>query len=162
MPRRRAKDVLVETLSDETVVYDTKRHKAHCLNEVASLVWSRCDGRTTVAATAQALRDELGLPADERLVRSTVVQLERLGLLEVDSPRPTVSGGPRTRRELARLLAFYGISTTLIVTIAAPPAAAAASCLANGQVCMRSGVVLGKCCAPLTCSQVMGNRIKCR
>src|SRR5438132_4517564 len=129
LPRRGAKGLLVETLTDETVVYDTKRHKAHCLGRTASLVWSRCDGRTTVAAMAEVLRDALGVPADERLVRLTLGQLERLGLLQDDSPGPAADGVPRSRRELARRLAGYGISTALIVTIASPTAAAAGSCL---------------------------------
>src|SRR5947209_6373369 len=102
LPSRRAKGLLVEALADETVVYDTARHEAHCLSPVAALVWSRCDGRTTVSAMAEALRDALGVPADEALVRLTLGQLERLGLLQGDSPGPAAGDVPRTRRELIR------------------------------------------------------------
>lgn len=160
-PARRANGLLVEALADETIVYDTRSHEAHCLGPTASLVWSLCDGRTTVAAMAGALRDGLGIAADERLVRLTLGQLERLGLLERDSPGPAAADVPRSRRELARLVAAYGIPA-LVMTIASPKPAAAASCLAAGQDCVRKGVVLGRCCTGLSCSQTHGNAISCQ
>ncbi len=49
MPRARQDELVVEELSDETLVYDLKRHKANCLNRTAALVWQDCDGQTSVA-----------------------------------------------------------------------------------------------------------------
>ena len=45
----------VERLAGETLVYDLRRHRAHCLNPAATLVWRCCDGRTTVASAAARL-----------------------------------------------------------------------------------------------------------
>ena len=55
MPRARQDELVVEELPDETLVYDLKRHEAHCLNRTSALAWRRCDGRTTVAEVAVLL-----------------------------------------------------------------------------------------------------------
>src|SRR6516225_4369959 len=52
LPHRREKELLIEQLPGETVIYDTSNQKAHCLNPVASLVWQHCDGRTCVEELA--------------------------------------------------------------------------------------------------------------
>ena len=39
LPMRRETDILIEELPTETLVYDTKRHKVHCLNKTAALLW---------------------------------------------------------------------------------------------------------------------------
>ena len=65
MPRARQDELIVEELQDETLVYDLKRHKAHCLNRTSALVWRRCDGRTTVAEVAALRERELKIPADQ-------------------------------------------------------------------------------------------------
>ena len=58
LPCRREKDLIVRQLSDETLVYDLKRDKAHCLNPTAAAVWRHCDGRTSVSQLAALLRRE--------------------------------------------------------------------------------------------------------
>ena len=77
MPQARTTDLLIEVLRDETLVYDLRRHRAHCLNRAAALVWKHCDGRTTVAATATILDEALRLSAGEALVRTGLDQLTR-------------------------------------------------------------------------------------
>jgi hypothetical protein len=44
-PRARAENLTVRVLGDETLVYDQERHKAHCLNATAALVWRHCNGK---------------------------------------------------------------------------------------------------------------------
>ena len=68
-PETARDEVLIEALGDELVVYDLVRHRAHCLNKSAALVWRHCDGKTTIAELAKLLQKELGLPdLDEDLV----------------------------------------------------------------------------------------------
>ena len=71
-PRARQEDLVIEGLSGETLVYDMRTHKAHCLNPTAALVWSHCDGRATVGEMANALENELSMP-----VRAEVVWVAR-------------------------------------------------------------------------------------
>ncbi len=152
LPMRREKGLLTEQLPDETIVYDTTNHKIHCLNTIARLVWRHCDGRTSEAEMAAILGTELGVPADETLVRVTLEQLAETGLTEV--PRNSRTGV--SRREAARCLARLGLgaAAALVVTIAAPSAAQAASAICSnfnaiscplGNQCTKSGGGPGTC-----------------
>ncbi len=42
MPRARQDELVVKELPDETLAYDLKRHKAHCLTRTAAQEWQHC------------------------------------------------------------------------------------------------------------------------
>ena len=69
IPRARQDELVVEELPDETLLYDLKSHKASCLNRTAALVWSHCDGQTSVAEMATMLERQLKIPTDGRWCR---------------------------------------------------------------------------------------------
>ncbi len=129
MPRARQDELVVEELQDETLVYDLKSHKAHCLNRSVALVWRRCDGRTSVADVAALLKKELEIPADEAVVW---MALDRLGRAQLLS-EPVTLPADRTqysRRQVLRTLGrVAGISLLLpvIESIVSPRAAMAAT-----------------------------------
>ena len=78
----------MEPVGGETLVYDLERHRAHCLNPTAALVWSACDGRRDAAAIARAIAGEVP-EASVELVQVALVKLQ--SMLE----RPTtVSDAP--------------------------------------------------------------------
>jgi hypothetical protein len=143
--QRRTEALLVEELPTETVIYDTAGREAHCLDRVAAFVWNHCDGRTSPAELARLLRADLGLAADERMVRRMLEQLEALHLLGERPARP--AGAVRTsRRTAARQLALMGLGGT-VLTIAVPPPAAAASicngCATGHAWCIPTGTCSG-------------------
>ena len=146
-PRARTDDLLVQDLPDETLVYDLARHRAHCLNRTAALVWRRCDGRTSVAELAQVLAREAQLPPDGEAVWAVLHDLSRAHLLEERIIPP--EGAPRSRREaLKRLGAVAGLAVLLpaVQSIVAPTAAQAAS-LVDDKACRDDpGPNAGKCC----------------
>jgi hypothetical protein len=143
-PLRREEELVVRHLPEETLVYDLRRHKAHCLNQAAALVWRHCDGQTSAAEMALRLHHELGMPAEERVVWLALDRLRRAGLLT--SPLP--AGRPRcSRRELAQL-GIAALAAPLVLTIIAPTAAMAASCVPRGNPC---STVL-HCCPGLKCT----------
>ena len=156
MPRARQDELVVEELQDETLVYDLKRHKAHCLNRTSALVWQHCDGRATVADVATLLDRQLKIPADEAVVW---MALDRLGTAHLLTEQVTLPAerARYSRREVLRTLRrAAGISLLLPVveSIVAPRAAAQASCVtltlctAATQPC--SGLPIcgspGRCC----------------
>src|SRR5438132_1151839 len=94
MPRSRNEQLVVQQLSDETLVYDLDRHKAHCLNEPAAVVWSLCDGRTTVAEAAKVLHERLGIPADEQVVHLALNQLGKARLLDGETAKSATGVNP--------------------------------------------------------------------
>ncbi len=125
MPAARIEGLVVEPFADEILVYDLRRHKAHCLNSTAALVWRRCDGRTTVGEVAGTLEKELRLPAGEAVVWMALDRLARAQLLMA---RVTVaeSQARRSRRELIRA-AGISFLVPVVASIVAPHAAEAAS-----------------------------------
>ena len=160
MPHARQDELVVEELPDETLVYDLKRHKAHCLNRTSALAWSRCDGRTTVAEVAALLERELKIPADEAVVWMALDRLGRVHLLKEQVTLPADSARYSRREVLRTLRRVAGISLLLpvIESIVSPLAAAQdsgcvteAACLAmSPPACFEQFICgqPGECCGP--------------
>lgn len=135
VPRAREDGLVVQELPEEVLVYDLDRHKAHCLNRTAALVWRHCDGQTTVAELANLLRRELKLTVDEAVVW---LALDRLGRAHLLRERVIPPAGPArlSRREAMRKLALAGglsILLPVVNSIVAPTAAQAASCVTGNN-----------------------------
>ena len=154
MPRAREEELVVEKLPDETLVYDLKSHKASCLNRTAALVWSDCDGQTSVAEMATMLERELETPVDEAVVWMALDRLSKVHLLSDPVTLPADRAQYSRREMLRKLRRVAGIALVLpvIESIIAPLAAAQASCLTNcsGQPnctpCRTSGQCNKLCC----------------
>jgi hypothetical protein len=156
MPRARQDELVVEELSDETLVYDLKRHKARCLNRSAALVWQHCDGKTTVPELAALLKKELDLPGDEAVVWMALDRLGRAHLLSEPVTMPADRAQYSRREVLRTLRRAAGISLLLpvVASIFAPRAAAQgscislAACLAQGPPCGNLPICgsPGQCC----------------
>jgi hypothetical protein len=150
LPDARTEGLVVQELSDEVLVYDLDRHKAHCLNETAAFVWRQCDGTSTVTEISGRLADEFNAPADEDVVWAALSQLEKSHLLQ---SRVTQSLGGRkvTRRELMRKAGIAAaIALPLITSVVAPTAAAAQSCIPFKAICDPKRDF---CCKPNICQK---------
>lgn len=164
-PKARERDLVVEELRDETLVYDLERDRAHCLNPAAALVWRHCDGRTPVARLASLLERELGLPADEAVVWMALDRLEKARLLEKPLSAPE-QRARYSRREMMKTLGrVAGITLLLpaVSSIVAPLAAQVGSCVPR-DTCRNvlvppncSGLPIcgdpTKCCLPKNATQ---------
>jgi hypothetical protein len=148
LPVARDEGLLVEQVADETVVYDSKTKAAHCLSPLASIVFARCDGRTTVEELAAVATERLGEPVDPPLVVDALAQLEERELLAV-TPRLEVSpDGRLSRRQMIGKSAAAGgalVGASLITTIVAPTPAAA-------QTQMCDPASLCRCCEKDACA----------
>ena len=153
LPRARNEQLVIQALPEETLVYDLKRHKAHCLNKTAAFVWQHCDGRTTTGDMAAKLSATFDLPADEKIVWLALGDLEKADLLQ-DSVARNDGFHPGRRAALKRI-GLVGASAVLlptIVSIVAPTVSAAVSC---GQPCDNTNPAL-TCTAPCICSSPSG------
>ena len=83
-PMRRS-DLSVRFIEGETVILDRHRKLIHQLNETASYIWERCDGRSTVAEVARELAGAFRIDVDSaaRDTASVVRELERMGLINL-------------------------------------------------------------------------------
>jgi hypothetical protein len=169
-PRRRREGLVVESLPEETLVYDLERHKAHCLAEVAAAVWDASDGRRTVAAVAARAAEKTGRPVTEEAAWLALRRLGRARLLEAPVAGPRA--GPFTSRRdwLKKAAMLGGLS---VASITAPTAAEAATCIGRtaceamvnvtcpGSPCCTTGpnpAPAGSTCV----KQGGGNRCTCR
>jgi hypothetical protein len=93
----RRTDLLVRTIDGEIVILDKRARKIHQLNATASLIWQCCDGNNTadtIAATiAEHFACQIQTVVDD--VRSTLRQLEVLGLIESSSGTSGTGNGAR-------------------------------------------------------------------
>jgi hypothetical protein len=163
-PIARQEGILVETVGEESVVYDLQTKDVHCLSALAAAVFALADGRTTSTDIAELASYRLGRPVGEAEVADAVSQLESRSLL--DQP-PAVEGV--SRRQALRTFAAAGVGAALITTIAAPTALAATSQVPTGDCCGDSTKTncagLNSICSSGHCCQDNGgkscNQCKC-
>jgi hypothetical protein len=134
-PKARKEGLLVRDLGDEVVVYEVESHRGHSLNRTATLVWRASDGKKTVAGIAAQLGRELGVPADEPLVRFALQKLREARLLEPG----TGEAATLTRRQVARRIGRAALLPVVVSLLAPRPSEAATCTCGVGQYCNCSG-----------------------
>ena len=159
-PTARKEGLVVKELPDEILVYDTERHKAHCLNPTAALVWKQCDGEKSVEQIAKRLGAELEVGDAEELVWWALRRLEKARLLaEPVSPPPKVAD--RSRRDVVRRLGLVGglsVIIPVVSSIVAPtPVEAAGTCV---PIFGCGGQPFGVICGP-TCGNICDGAGNC-
>ena len=143
MPRARGDELIVKEFSDEVLVYDLRRHRAHCLNRPAALVWRQCDGQTSLAEIARAVGGELNAPIDEGVIWLALGQLGKAGLLH-GGIAPSLK---MSRREVVRKLGLAAaLALPVVKSIVAPMAVQASShCTVTFPGC--TPATIGCCCS---------------
>ena len=140
-PVVREEGLLVETVGDETVVYDLESKEAHCLKPLAAVVFTHADGRTSAEEIAELAAERLGEPITETQVRDAIAQLEASALL--DTPLVVHSGNGLSRRQMLGKSAAAAAGTfagaSLITSVMAPVASATGTILPPGACCGPNG-----------------------
>src|SRR3954469_18592379 len=91
VPAARSDGLLIESVGDETVIYDTRSKEAHCLKPLAAIVFEHSDGHATIGDIAKIAAQRLGDPVSDAAVADAVAQLESLDLLQ--TPLVVRAGG---------------------------------------------------------------------
>ena len=132
-------DIVVDEVVDELLIYDRRADVAHCLSEVAALVWRTCEGGATLDGIAeQIVAHDLAGSSDDatELAQSAVSELVEKGLLEASGVR----AGLVSRRQALRRMAGVGAAAVvapLVVSAAVPKSALAhgspPTCITHGS-----------------------------
>jgi hypothetical protein len=146
LPLARREKLTVREMPDETLVFDNRNNKAHCLNRTAAFIWKHCDSRTTLAQLALALHSGLGLPANESVVRLALEQLDRRQLL-AQNVEPQEESRRRGRRDVLRKLALTAAALPIVMTLTAKKAHAS-----GGVTCTPSQNSFCQTTCFMTCS----------
>ncbi|HEY0544523.1 MAG TPA: PqqD family protein [Pyrinomonadaceae bacterium] len=153
-PLARTEGLIVQRLPDEVLVYDLDRHKAHCLNQTAALVWQHCDGEKNVAQIARRLSKEFKTEVGEEVVYLALEQLGKDHLLAERIPMPQQMQGVSRRDLMRRVGLATAVALPIVISIMSPTAAHAVTCIASGSPCSTTVVccsTLATCTPPATC-----------
>ena len=147
-PLARTESLIIKELADETLIYDTQRDKAHCLNSTAALVWKNCDGKRSVNDLRELIEKDAGVGVPEEMVWLALDQLKKQNLIEEEKEIPSSFKG-LSRREVIRRIGIGSMVALPIITamIAPLPAYAASGCVPvlPGCACM-AGTMTGVDC----------------
>jgi hypothetical protein len=145
LPKARKKDLLVETIDHEVLVYDLRNSRAHCLNKNAGFVWRSCDGKTSIRELAGKLQKEIGAKDCAELLAVALRELSTANLLQ--QKMPLAGEGPSiSRRDLIRRIGIAAATIPAVTSILVPTAQAAGSCVgfsSNQQAAVNRA---GCCC----------------
>jgi hypothetical protein len=128
-PKARQRQLLVQEVGDELVVYDQARNKAHRLNRTAAIVWRHCDGQNKVADLTGVLQRELDPSADDDLVWVSLDRLETAHLFQDPIGRSADQRRSSRRRFLEKVgrIAMLSLLVPVVESVVAPTAAQARS-----------------------------------
>jgi len=152
IPEARREGLVVQEMSEEVLVYDRERNKAHCLNRTAALVWSHCDGNKSVVEMARAIAEETNAPVDEDLIWLGVEQLSKTHLLQERALMPEHKAGLSRREVMRRIGLTAAVALPVVTSIVAPTAAQAANCITSGGGCTSSAQCCSQLCNAGTCA----------
>lgn len=140
-PQARINGLVVEELSDEVLVYDVERDRAHCLNLAAANVWKLCDGKTSPAEIATRLGTGLEPSQAQEIVWIALDRLSRAELLDEKIARPATSVSRRA--VIKKIAVAAAVSVPVVTSVIAPTATHAATCRPSGNPCSASA----QCCS---------------
>ena len=160
MPQSRQKNLVVQELNNETLIYDLETNKAFCLNELSALIWNFCDGAQSVAEINRAVAEKLKAPITEEIIGLAIAQFEKENLL-IAAPPAEFADKNISRRELIRRAALTAsVALPVVSSLVAPKAAAAQSQTAVCGGSCTCSVPNTQPLAPLTC-RVLGGTSGC-
>ncbi len=143
VPRARQEGLVIERLGDETLVYDMRNHKAHCLNRTAALVWNRCDGKATVSEMSGALGKEFHTSVGSDVIWLALEQLSKAKLLSDHLPSSIPQQAMSRRAIIKRIGLGAAVALPLVTSILAPTAEASVTCRGIGAICTQAS----DCCS---------------
>jgi Coenzyme PQQ synthesis protein D (PqqD) len=154
-PVARNSNLLIDSLADETMVYDLEIDKAFCLNETCATVWMLCDGSRNTAEIARETSAKLNSPVSEEFVYLTLDVLSKGNLLIEDEPLPALFSGVSRRDAIRKIGLATAVALPVISALVAPVGADAASACTQTyfQPCNPTGQ---PCCINNSCSGVGG------
>ncbi len=133
MPQARTKEILIQEVGNEYLVYDLDTNVAFCLNATSAEIWKRCDGTSTVQEVAKSLGKQMNVKLDEDFIWFAIDDFEKNNLLAEKTNRPTNFNNV-SRRNILFKYSIPVLMLPLVASIVAPLAAQNASCRENGTV----------------------------
>ena len=145
-PKTRNKNIVVQEMEKELLIYDLKDNKAFCLNETSAIIYQLCDGKNSVTEISLELNKLLKQPITEDVVWLALNDFKKENLL-AESERFEINFNGLSRRQIIKKVGLASmVALPLLSAVMAPQAAQAGSCGGPFQPCVSPDSV-GSCCA---------------
>lgn len=164
IPAVRKKDLVIQELNDEILIYDLQNNKVFGLNDTSALIWRLSNGDKTMSQIAHEASQKLNSPINEELVWLALGQLKEANLINNETEITNDYQGA-TRREVIRRIGLASmVALPMISALVAPSALQAqSSCgtapnIALGCSCFVGGLSNSGNCASLCCNFVTASQ----
>lgn len=145
-PEARIEGLVVQEVGEETLVYDLRNNRAHCLNYSAALIWNACDGNRGVDEIAGHVRSTTGERIGLEVVGLALKQLSERDLL---TGHESISSVQDLRRELLKKIGAVSVAALPVISSLVVPDSALAQTsfcgLPTACTCLDRGVNGGSC-----------------
>ncbi|MGI8670849.1 MAG: hypothetical protein ACR2J3_13545 [Aridibacter sp.] len=134
-PESRKKDIVVQELEDEVLVYDLLKNKAFCLNKTSAVIWQNCNGERLIEEIAEVSGRKLNADINAEMVWLALEQFKKDSLLEEYTSSDALFNG-MSRREVIRKVSIGSlIALPIVSSLVAPMAvhAGSATCMGSCQ-----------------------------
>lgn len=149
-PKARNREILIQELENEVLIYDLKINKAFSLNETCAMVWRVCDGVKDIDEIAQKLSFKTKELVNKEVVWLALESLKKENLLVDEIEIPKLFNG-LNRREVIRKVGFATmVAIPVITSLIAPTAANAQS--GSGLLALNSLCSTNNQCASGFCT----------
>ncbi|HRH43001.1 MAG TPA: PqqD family protein [Pyrinomonadaceae bacterium] len=144
------KDVIVQELDGEILIYDLGNNKVFCLNETSALIWQLCDGKKDVDAISSELSKKLNSNVTPEFTWFALNELKKKKLVDCETPTPVELKGLNRREVIKRIGIGSMIALPVVAALTAPQAIHANSACVPGGACTCSmDVGMGNSCEPI-------------
>ena len=115
-PLARRSRLVIEELTDASIIYDAVGSHLHSLNPAAAFVWKRCDGRHTIAEIVESFEQKYQMTESVEAVWVALDQFHSKGLLEKELVCPTglIDSSRRTLLKQVSLGALLPLVTSML------------------------------------------------
>ena len=127
-PLSSKKNIVVQEIDNEVLIYDLGKNKAFCLNETSALVWEMCDGKIAISEMSEIVSKKLNSSIGEEVVWLALDQLKKFELIDSETDVPNDYHGMSRREVIKKIGLTSMIALPVVASIVAPTAAMAASC----------------------------------
>ncbi len=146
LPQARTAHLIVQTLDDEILLFDSVADRAHVLNQTSAVVWKLANGKRTVEQLSQLTARELHAQPDTDLIWLALTQLSKANLLEQPATVVPLTA-QLNRREFLQKAAMAAVIIPTVKTVSGPTVQQSVSCVQPGGSCQTTG----DCCTPDLC-----------
>jgi hypothetical protein len=157
-PKGRSKELVMQELEKELLIYDLTNNKAFCLNETSAIVFQLCNGNNSVSEIADLMSKKLKTLVSEDFVWLAIEELKKDNLLENKDQLNNHFNG-LSRREIVKRVGLATMIALPIITSVAAPSAAMAQLGLSGL--LGACTTTANCVSGLTCKTCSGGSAPC-